>query len=357
MFFLVSGISCTILYYEAKHKIEDKVNCLFRMNALSFADSILAINNIPTWNHSNSKRYSEKHDLIIKDEDGDVVVPKSLVQNYNYAEFNRRSSETLMIHSGLYDIVLADSIWNSKLKIAGLDVESVLCLECGDLREMFPENGMYVADVATVIKSCSHELDYKDFFTSDTVELGILKHASMFSKTYIPVSTILKETKLLGWGLWIAIFSVVCVWLFVKFGKPLRKSDNNAVCEPEPIDVRGTETTIARIKHIVYNFETKAMSNVETNEVVIFTNTLAKAVEILITAENHVVKKTDFCRMLWSLDEQGCGSKYYMLIGRLRKSLSKIDGVELITIKNSALQLVVETQETMCEQNDTLNAV
>ncbi|MBQ5663681.1 MAG: helix-turn-helix domain-containing protein, partial [Bacteroidaceae bacterium] len=69
--------------------------------------------------------------------------------------------------------------------------------------------------------------------------------------------------------------------------------------------------------------------------------TQAQMMKMLVTSTDYCVSKNEICQAIWSLDENAATRSYNSLCKRLRDSLEFFDGVELVTIKDTAIQLVV----------------
>ena len=88
-----------------------------------------------------------------------------------------------------------------------------------------------------------------------------------------------------------------------------------------------------------YNYDNKTISNTRTGEQIKLPGTQAITFELLIQAENYIVTKKEICEKLWTFNEKEGSNRYNALSFRLRESLSKICDIELLTIKDTALQL------------------
>ena len=62
--------------------------------------------------------------------------------------------------------------------------------------------------------------------------------------------------------------------------------------------------------------------------------------EMLINADDYIATKKEICQRLWTINEKDVNNRYNALTWRLRESLAQINGIELLTIKDTALQLV-----------------
>lgn len=143
---------------------------------------------------------------------------------------------------------------------------------------------------------------------------------------------------MVGLELWIAICTAVIMWLLTSG----RREEKNAV-EEKHADRNITATTdipLTTIEDITYNYNEKNVTNRRTGEQVKLSATQATTFEALIKADDYIVTKKEICQRLWALNEKDVSNRYNALAWRLRESLSQISGVELQTIKDTALQLV-----------------
>ena len=94
------------------------------------------------------------------------------------------------------------------------------------------------------------------------------------------------------------------------------------------------------IEDITYNYNEKSVTNTSTGEQVKLPGTQATTFEMLINADDYIATKKEICQRLWTINEKDVNNRYNALAWRLRESLAQINGIELLTIKDTALQLV-----------------
>ena len=338
-FILTYCIIYAVSYNGKREEIEQKINGLFAANAHSFADSILVREGIPIKEYHDSERFKEVHDYILEDEKGVITIPHAYIKVYDFAEFRNREEQTFMLHLGQFDLNIADSVWNNILKAAGFDVESALFLSTRDLRDMFPEGGEINLDIKAPIVSAKH-MNGRDCFVTDSIGLGIQNQAYLFSEVHIPALQVMKSAKWWGLKRWVAICTSITVWLFTSKGN---KEEKNAIEEIESNEST-TATTIdiplTTIEDITYNYNEKSVTNTRTGEQVKLPGTQATTFEMLINADDYIATKKEICQRLWTINEKDVNNRYNALAWRLRESLAQINGIELLTIKDTALQLV-----------------
>ena len=338
-FILTYCIIYAVSYNGKREEIEQKINGLFAANAHSFADSILVREGMYFFKKSDSERFKEVHDLKFEDENGLIVVPHKFIRDYDFTEFHRRGTETLLLHTNSFNLFIADSVWNNILKAAGFDVESALFLSTRELRDMFPEGIEINLDIKAPIVSAKH-MNGRDCFVTDSVGLGIQNQAYLFSEVHIPALQVMKSAKWWGLELWVAICTAIIVWLFTSKGN---KEEKNAVEEIESNEST-TATTVdiplTTIEDITYNYNEKSITNTRTGEQVKLPGTQATTFEMLINADDYIATKKEICQRLWTINEKDVNNRYNALTWRLRESLAQINGIELLTIKDTALQLV-----------------
>lgn len=100
-----------------KEEIGCKINHLFNVCATSLVDSILIKEDIYFSKKTDTNKFQEIHDLKFEDENGIIVIPHKFINEYDFAEFHRRGTETLLLHTGLFNLDIADSIWNNHLEV------------------------------------------------------------------------------------------------------------------------------------------------------------------------------------------------------------------------------------------------
>ena len=331
-------------YNEKKEVIEDNLNNLFKVYAPSIVDSILIKENIHIREYRDFERFKEIHDYTLEDEFGIITIPHKYVKVYDFTEFCKRESQTFLLHLGLLNLNIADTIWNNKLYSEGYNVESVLFLSTKDLRTMFQEYGTLKTNIKAPIHSAKH-LNGKKYFVTDSVGLGIQDQAYIFSEIHIPALQVIKNAKWWGLELWIAICLAVIAWFYITF----RSSKEKNITETTPFSInkiddfqsKKEESSIIAIEDIAYNNDDRIISNIRTGEHIKLPGTQAMTFELLIKAENYSVTKKEICHKLWSLNEKDGSNRYNALSFRLRESLSKISDIELQTIKDTALQLII----------------
>lgn len=342
VFMLTYCLFYTFSYTEKKEEIGCKINHLFNVYTTSLVDSIIIKEDIYFLKKSDTDRFKEIHDLKFEDENGIIVVPHKFIKEYDFAEFHRRGTETLLLHTGSFNLDLADSIWNNYLKSNGLNVESVLFLSVKNLREMFPQDSNTRIDFKVPIYSAKH-LKEKRSFVTDSIGLGIQNQAYIFSEIHIPTFQIIKNAKWYGLELWIAICISIIVWFYLtySYSKGKYSTDINTLPENKIKNIQNAkeDPSIVTIGNVTYNYDNKIVTNTRTGEQIKLPSTQAITFELLIQAVNYIVTKRDICHKLWSLNEKDGSNRYNALSFRLRESLSKISDIELQTIKDTALQL------------------
>ena len=329
-------------YNEKREVIKEDLNKLFKVYAPSIVDSILLKENIHIREYKDIERFKEKHDYILEDENGIITIPNKYIKEYDFTEFCKRETQTFLLHLGLFNLNIADIIWNNKLYSEGYNVESALFLSTKDLRTMFPQSGDIRTDIKAPIHSTKH-LNEKKYFVTDSVGLGIQNQAYIFSEIHIPTFQIIKKAKWWGLELWIAICTSIIAWFYLSYrnskGKCLPNVNSLSENKINETQIAKEESSIATIGDVTYNFHSKIISNRKTEEQIKLPGTQAITFELLIQADNYIVTKKEICCKLWNLNEKDGCNRYNALSFRLRESLSKISDIELQTIKDTALQL------------------
>ena len=200
---------------------------------------------------------------------------------------------------------------------------------------MFSEGGEINLDIKAPIVSAKH-MNGRDSFVTDSIGLGIQNQAYLFSEVHIPALQVMKSAKWWGLELWVAICTAIIVWLLTSKG--------NKAIEENVANENTTATTVdiplTTIEDITYNYNEKSVTNTSTGEQVKLPGTQATTFEMLINADDYIATKKEICQRLWTINEKDVNNRYNALTWRLRESLAQINGIELLTIKNTPLQLV-----------------
>lgn len=240
--------------------------------------------------------------------------------------------ESVFLETGSQDIVTMDSVWKSQLKNAGYNVDVALQMEVKSLFEMFPTPDTLTTDAATTLFS-NKRLEGYNVFATDTVGLGFCKQGLVVSEVYLPATTVMKKYDFFDWRFIISatIALLFAIIMYIRYIK-----DNSTVV----INVH--ETRIALGENFIYDITARTLHNTANGQSIKLPATQARLMELLAKADGHTATKADICREVWGLNEKDATSAYNGAAWRLRENLQKTGGIRLVTIKDKALQLIVE---------------
>ena len=93
---------------------------------------------------------------------------------------------------------------------------------------------------------------------------------------------------------------------------------------------------------LIYDSTARTLHNTASGQSIKLPATKARIMELLAMAEGYAAAKSDICREVWGLNEKDATPAYNGAAWRLRENLKRVDGIRLITIKDKALQLMVD---------------
>ena len=346
IFFAVYSIGCIVEYGNCKREVEYGINELFKESALSFHDSIFkAGNHFHSYVHKPGVR---KPDMTLASDRGELKISYDLINIENLLELLYRKRQTAML-LGLFDgveqcyndLFIADSVWNRQLREHGYDAEAILLVSVKDFYEMFPRRDSLATNLWAPYFSV-HNLSGKEYFITDSVSLGICNHGYIVSHVHVPVLTVLGHTKWYGTPLCVAIIVIlllVAVALLRKYFTE-RKSATRYKAIAEALDEQNDGQNIV-IGNLLYNVDECTLYNTVTQQQLKLPRIQARIMKMLVTSEGYYVTKNEICKALWDMDEKLATKNYNSACKRLRDSLECIDGVNLLTIKDTAIQLEI----------------
>ena len=342
LFVVIYALGCIVEYDNSKRDIENNINELFKISSQSFNDSIRNIKGIFLSYTYNSEYIKKRLDMRFVDKDGEISISRDLINIENPQEYHKKKLQSMMLEDKEdFDLYVADSIWNNQLKSSGYDVNAILLLSAKSLKDMFPKRDSLVTNLRPPFMSV-HNLGGKEYFVTDSVGLGLCNQGYIVSHVHVPMLTVVKNIKWWGTALWVAV-SAILLLVSVSYFRKYRKERNNNIDNQELVDsiIPEEEKRDICIEHLVYNTNDGTLYNTINNQLLKLPRTQAMVMEMLVKSSDYYVTKNEICEALWSLDEKSATRSYNSFCKRLRDSLESFDGVELVTIKDTAIQLVV----------------
>ncbi len=341
IFIVVYSLGYIVELNNCKRCIENNINDLFKLSCLSMHDSIRSITNEYLYYVYDEKHINKRLDLICASEDGEIRISRDIINIENPQEYHNKKMESIMLERNRYNLYIADSIWNKQLKESGYDVNAILFLSVKSLKDMFPKRDSLVNNLKAPFISVN-SLAGKECFITDSIGLGICNQGYILSHVHIPTSTVIKHTKWWGTPLWIAISAILFLALISAFRKYISEKKYKTHYKEIAESVKTIkDKNIIKLGHITYNPEDDTLHNTITKQQLKLPRTQAQVMELLATSKDYYVTKNEICQALWSLDDKAVPKTYNSLCFRLRNSLESIDGIKLVTIKDTAIQLVI----------------
>ena len=345
IFFAVYSIAYIVEYNNSKQGVECEINELFKESAPYFHDSIFK-----AANHFHSYVYKpgpvRKPDMTLASDRGELKISYDLINIENPLELlyrKRQMAMLLALFDGVEqcynDLFIADSVWNRQLREHGYDAEAILLVSVKDFYEMFPRRDSLATNLWAPYFSV-HNLSGKDYFITDSVSLGICNHGYIVSHVHVPVLTVLGHTKWYGTPLCVALIALlllVAVALMRKYFAE-RKSATRYKAIAEALDEQNDGQNIV-IGNLLYNVVDCTLYNTVSRQQLKLPRIQAQIMKMLVTSEDYYVTKNEICKALWNTDDKQVTKSYNSACKRLRDSLEGIDGVNLLTIKDVAVQL------------------
>lgn len=344
IFVAVYSIGYIAEYNNSRRDIENNINELFKISSQSFNDSIRNIKDIYLYYTFDSEDLNKRRDMRFVDKDGEITISRDLINIENPQEYKKKQLQSIMLNDKEdYDLYVADSIWNKQLRASGYDVEAILLLSAKSLKDMFPKRDSLVTNLKPPFMSV-HHLGGKEYFVTDSVGLGICNQGCIVSHVHIPARTIIGHTKWWGTALWTALSAILLLFSISAFRK-YRKERKNSIHYKELSDsiIPEDDKYNIHIEHLVYNTNDGTLRDTINNQQLKLPRTQAQVMEMLVTSTDYYVTKNEICKALWSLDEKSATKSYNSFCKRLRNSLETFNGVELVTIKDTAIQLVINS--------------
>lgn len=350
LFVVIYSLGSIVEYNNSKRNIENNINELFKISSQSFGDSITNIKGIFLYYTYDSEQLKKRKDMRVVSEDGEIIISRDLINIENPQEYKKKQLQSIMLDDKEdYDLYIADSIWNNQLKSSGYDVEAILLLSVKSLKDMFPKRDSLVTNLRPPFMSV-HNLGGKQYFVTDSVSLGICNQGWIVSHVHVPTLTVIKNIKWWGTALWVAV-SAILLLVSVSFFRKYRKEKKSKVHYQEVAESIEKEDDKCNIYigHLVYNTDDGTLYNTINNQQLKLPRTQAQVMEMLVKSPDYYVTKNEICQALWALDEKSATRSYNSFCKRLRDSLESFDGVELVTIKDTAIQLVVTSSSSAAE--------
>ena len=348
MFLAVYSIAYIVEYNNCKHNVECEINEYFKESAPFFCDSIMKIANVYCYYVYDVEHINKRLDMIHICERGELRVSRDIINIENPQKYHNRILQTSTL-SGILDgdeqdycdVFIADSVWNNQLREHGYDVDAVLLLSIKDLHEMFPRRDSLATNLRAPYFSVRN-LSGKEYFVTDSVGLGICNQGYIVSHVHVPVLTVLGHTKWYGTPLCVALIALlllVAVALLRKYFTE-RKSATRYKAIAEALDEQNDGQSIV-FGNLVYYIDDSTLYNIVSRQQLKLPRTQARIMKMLVTSEDYFVTKIEICKELWGMDEKQVTKNYNSACKRLRDSLECIDGIRLLTIKDTAIQLEV----------------
>lgn len=341
---VIYSLGSIVEYNNSKKDIENNINELFKISSQSFHDSITNIKDIYLYYTYDSEHLKKRKDMIRVSEEGELRISRDLINIENPQEYKKKQLQSITLEDKEdYDLYIADSIWNNQLRASGYDVEAILLLSAKKLKDMFPKRDSLVTNLKPPFMSV-HHLGGKEYFVTDSVGLGICNQGCIVSHVHVPMLTVIKNVKWWGTAFWVAV-SAILLLVSVSYLRKYRKEKSNSIHYQEVAESMEKEDDKCNIYigHLVYNTDDGTLCNTINNQQLKLPRTQAQVMEMLVKSPDYYVTKNEICQALWSLDEKSATRSYNSFCKRLRDSLESFDGVELVTIKDTAIQLVVSS--------------
>ena len=328
-------------YGSCKRGVEGEINELFKKSAPFFHDSIRNITGRYLYSLFDSNDINKRQDMIYVSKDGELKISRDIIKIEGAHEYHNKQLETFLLQSKKYDLNIADSIWNRQLREHGYGVEAILFLSTKNLYDMFPRRDTLDANLRPPFMSV-HTLGGKEYFVTDSVGLGICNQGYIVSHVHVPALVVLGHIKWYGTALLVAIIALLLSLVIASFRKyrAERKSATRYKAIAEALDVQNDGQNIV-IGNILYNVEESTLYNTVSRQQLKLPRTQARIMKMLVTSEDYYVTKIEICKELWDTDEKQATKSYNSACKRLRGSLECIDGVNLLTIKDTAIQLEI----------------
>ena len=341
IFIAVYSFGYIVEFYNSKIYIENEINELFKTSSSSMHDSIRNITGKYLYYVYDTEDINKRYDMVFINKDGKISISRDIINIENPQEYHNKQLQTIMLQGNDYDLYIADSIWNKQLKERGYDVNAILLLSAKSLKDMFPKRDSLVTNLKAPFISVN-SLAGKECFVTDSVGLGICNQGYILSHVHIPTLTVVKHTKWWGSALWIAISVILFLALISAFRKYIIEKKYKTHYKENAESVKTIkDKNIIELGHITYSPQDDTLYNTITKQQLKLPRTQAQVMELLATSKGYYVTKNEICQALWSLDDKAVPKTYNSLCFRLRNSLESIDGIKLVTIKDTAIQLVI----------------
>ncbi len=339
IFIATYGVLFAFGYGAKREFIKNDINRLFMEHSQHWHDSIAKVKKIPfiSTRNFNSYEYFEARPCTIESETGIcIIAAKYQISGDQYKHDVQMTQsifiESVFLETGSQDIATMDSVWKSQLNAAGYNVDVALQMKVKSLFQMFPTPDTLITNAETTLLS-DRQLQGRNIFVTDTVGLGFCKQGLIVSKVHLPATTVIKNCNFFDREFMLAATIALIFFVFV-YIKVIKKSRTTI------INVHNTRITLG---NIIYDCVTRTLHNSTSGQSLKLPATQAQLMELLAKVEGHTATKADICSKLWGLNEKDATTAYNGVCWRLRENLHKIDGIRLVTIKDKALQLVVDS--------------
>lgn len=339
VFIAIYGVLFAFGYMNKREFIKNDINRLFIEHSQHWHDSIAKVDSIQfiSTRNFNSYEYFEARPCTIESEKGVCIIAAKYQISGDQFKHDVQMSQSIFIESvfletGSQDIVTMDSVWKSQLKNAGYNVDVALQMEVKSLFDMFPTPDTLITDAAATLLS-NKRLEGCNVFVTDTVGLGFCKQGLVVSEVYLPATTVMNKYDFFDWRFMISA-TIALLFVIIMYIRYIK--DNSTVV----INVHETKMHLG--ENLIYDSTARTLHNTASGQSVKLPATQARIMELLAKAEGYAAAKSDICREVWRLNEKDATPAYNGAAWRLRENLKRVDGIRLITIKDKALQLMVD---------------
>lgn len=326
-------ISYTFNYKEYKTEVYSRVNEIFCQEAPYWFDSIIYIRKYPYSGRYNTLMFPRKTDATIiyeypsySNNIDTIIIPKKYINNNykDYFKFSVARRQTACLLCYKVEMPLFDSLFMNSMQLAGIQADVATELHIKNLHDIFSTSDTMIADapVRDIFKSDTlNTFEY----TSDTVSVGICGHGYMFSRANVSDSYIYDGMQWMSVRQIILLILLIIVYAVLYLGCFIRnKMQGMIIIGNTCVDLKN---------NVLYTWN--GLQKPFTGNRILLLNMF------IDSPDGYRLYKEYICRMVWNRDTKSAQALYNILISDVRALFEEDDSLELKTIHNTGIEIVV----------------
>lgn len=316
-------------YAICEMELHEKIDNLFKEDALLWGESVMQAKGIPYWGKYDLKKYVSKKETTILSAKDTIVISSSFYHPDSYVEYQHKNMDTFLLLGNNYDIMTIDSLFKMTLAKLGIITVSSVELKIRDLAQMFPASDSICIGAPFVETVSSGSIKG---YTTDSVGVGICNHALLYGHVKIPFSVILSDMEWFGIPqitVIICLFALFSIVYFVISWLP-----HYSNYKKNTVLIGNTCIDMSRKELYLWNGECRHITDIKF-----------KLVKMIVeAAPAYLLSKEEVCRTIWNRNSTDGQALYNVAMKDIRTLFITEDpSLELKSLPREGMQLLVNT--------------